>query len=62
MRSLADGADSAVVALQGVGQAIAPPGNDAVEMTYQHVVELDERGEPRPVERLAPALDARWCG
>jgi hypothetical protein len=27
-------------------------------MTHQHVVELDQRGEPQPVEHLAPPNEA----
>src|SRR5690348_8896172 len=58
MRSLADGTYTAVVAFEGsVGQPVAGPSNDAIDMTHQHVVEPDERGEPRPVEQLAPSLE-----
>src|SRR5918911_671600 len=54
--ALADSADSAVVAFKSyVGQPVPCPGDDAVDMTHQHVVERDERGEPRPVEQSAPS-------
>src|ERR1044071_4955630 len=56
MCTLADGPDSAVVPLEGgVRQAMASPGHHTVDMAHQHVVEVDERGEPRPVQQLAPA-------
>src|SRR5262245_22993871 len=60
MCTLADGSDAAVVALKGgVGHAVACPGDDAVDMAHQHVVEVDERSDPRPVEQGAPSAEER---
>ena len=57
MGSLANGAYTAIVAFEGsIGQAMACPGNNPIDMTHQHVVELNEGLETRPVEQAAPPL------
>ena len=58
VRAVANGADSAVVAFEGsVGQVVACPGDHTIDVPHQHVVELDEWGEPRPVEQSAPSFE-----